>query len=83
MEVIAGAAACGVEIPESFADDMIAATEVMVPYKPSMRLDYDARRPMEIRTMYLNPVSEAARHGCPMPRVEALMRILSALEDKI
>ena len=82
MEVIAGAASCGVQIPESFADEMITATEVMAPYKPSMRLDYDAHRPMEIRTMYSNPLAEAARHACPMPKVEALMRLLSALEDQ-
>ena len=82
MEVIAGAAACGVSIPESFADEMIAATEVMVPYKPSMRLDYDAHRPMEIRAMYANPVAEAARHCCPMPKVEALMQLLSAIEER-
>ena len=50
-EVIEAAAACGATIPFDFIDKMIASTEKMTPYSPSMKLDYEASRPMEIDTM--------------------------------
>ena len=49
MEVIGAANALGVEgLDESFDDKMIRNTQVMVPYAPSMKLDHDFHRPMEI-----------------------------------
>jgi 2-dehydropantoate 2-reductase len=49
LEVIGAARHLGVQnIDESFADKMISTTDEMVPYSPSMRLDYDFHRAMEI-----------------------------------
>ena len=79
-EVIGGANANGVAIPLSFADDMLRSTDRMRPYKPSMRLDYDNRRPLEIQSIYTNPLLSARAHGSGMPRVEALERQLRFIE---
>lgn len=59
-------------IEDDFADAMIASTKKMVPYSPSMKLDYDHHRPMEIYYIYQKPFIEAARAGYDMKRVKFL-----------
>lgn len=81
LEVIGAAAACGVKgLDVSFADKQLAATDRMTPYKPSMKLDYDCGRPMEIDYLYTRPIANAAAAGYPMPRLQMLevqLRFLS------
>lgn len=73
LEVIHAAQACGVSnIDESFADKMIDNTLNMTPYSPSMKLDYDFHRPMEINYIYTQPLRLAREAGCPMPQLEML-----------
>lgn len=73
LEVIHAAWACGVTaISEDFADAMIQSTLNMVPYYPSMKLDYDFHRPMEIDYLYTRPLQIARQHGFVMPRLEML-----------
>ncbi len=83
LEVIDAAAACGVRgLDASYAEKMIGMTERMTPYKPSMKLDYDFRRPMEIDYLYSRPLALAEAAGCPMPRLrmlEAQLRFLSSV----
>lgn len=40
-------------IPESYADDILKMTRKMVPYSPSMKLDYEFKRPLEISYIIL------------------------------
>ena len=86
MEVITTARHLGVEgIEESFADKMIEMTDEMVPYSPSMRLDYDFHRPMEIDYLYTRPLQMARQAGHPMPKLEMLeaeLRFLQAAYSK-
>ena len=73
LEVIGAARHLGVEcIDESFADDMIKATDEMTPYSPSMKLDFDNSRPMEIDYLYTRPLQIAREAGFEMPRLEML-----------
>ncbi len=81
-DVVRGAKACGVEIRETYIQKMLDFTDAMTPYLPSMRLDYDAGRRMEIRTMYENPVETAARNGYEMATTRAVMQQLSFMEWK-
>ena len=77
MEVIGAANALGVEgLDESFADKMIRNTQVMVPYSPSMKLDYDFHRPMEIEFLYTRPIAEAraARRQSRLPEADGQSR---------
>ena len=71
-EVIEAAATCGATIPFDFIDKMIASTEKMTPYSPSMKLDYEASRPMEIDTMYTCPIQTARAAGYEMKKTAVL-----------
>jgi len=83
MEVIGAAQALGVkDLDESFADRMIEMTLSMTPYSPSMKLDYDFHRPMEIDYLYSNAIAEAHRAGYTMPCLEMLEAQLQFLQEK-
>ena len=82
MEVVTTAQHLGVKnIDESFVDKMIEMTDAMTPYSPSMRLDYDFHRPMEIYYIYSRPLEIAREAGCRMPKLEMLEAELRFLED--
>ncbi len=82
LEVIHTAQQLGVQgLDEEFADKMIETTRVMVPYSPSMKLDYDYRRPMEIHYLYTRPIEIARAAGIPMPKLEMLEQQLRFLEQ--
>ena len=82
MEVIGAAQALGVKnLDESFADRMIEMTLNMTPYSPSMKLDYDFHRPMEIEYLYKYAIAEAHSAGYSMPCLEMLEAQLEFLEE--
>ena len=73
LEVIGAAQALGVKnLDTRFADKMIANTIKMPPYSPSMKLDFDFHRPMEINYLYTRPIAEARVAGFAMPKLEML-----------
>ena len=73
LEVIGAAQALGVKnIDATFADKMIENTIKMVPYSPSMKLDYEYHRPMEIDFLYTNAIKAALSVGYTMPCLEML-----------
>ncbi len=83
MEVVNAAQHLGVKnVDAAFADKMIAMTDAMIPYSPSMRLDYDFHRPMEIYYLYTRPLQMAREAGCPMPKLEMLEAELRFLETE-
>jgi 2-dehydropantoate 2-reductase len=82
LEVIHGANRCGVELRESLAQKMIDMTLEMIPYAPSMKLDCDNRRPMEIEYIYTRPVGTAARAGFDMPKTAMLESQLRFIGDQ-
>ncbi|MBR4920907.1 MAG: 2-dehydropantoate 2-reductase [Prevotella sp.] len=73
MEVIGAANALGISaLTSEFADKMMAMTDAMVPYSPSMKLDFDFHRPMEIPYLYTRPIAEAKKVGFDMPKLAML-----------
>jgi 2-dehydropantoate 2-reductase len=78
-EVATAAACCARPIDKAFIKKMIADTEKMTPYAPSMKLDYDQGRPMEIEAIYGNPVRVARAAGTVMPATEHLYNQLKEL----
>ncbi|MDR0866470.1 MAG: putative 2-dehydropantoate 2-reductase [Candidatus Symbiothrix sp.] len=78
MEVMAGANACGIKYPieESFIHEMLEMTKQMTPYSPSMKLDYDHHRPMEIEYIYTRPLQKALQAGVNMRRIGMLEKQL-------
>ncbi len=80
-EVVLGAGACGYRFEEGAVDRMLEFTDRMTPYEPSMKLDWDFKRPMEIAYMYRNPLEAARRAGVGLPRIAMLMEELLFLEE--
>lgn len=73
MEIVNATRVLGVKnVDETFVEKMLVTTDVMVPYSPSMKLDYDFHRPMEIKYIYSRPLDIAEKAGCPMPSLRML-----------
>ena len=84
MEVIGAAQHLGVKnIDESFAQKMLEMTDAMTPYSPSMRLDYDFHRRMEIHYLYTRPIEIAREAGFDMPKLAMLEAELKFLDVTI
>jgi 2-dehydropantoate 2-reductase len=80
-EVIAGAKACGCSLPADFRDRMLKDTDAMAPYEPSMKLDRDSGRPMELEAIYGRTLAEIVRAGAAAPLIRALHAHLRFAEE--
>lgn len=80
-EVNAAAAACGHPVPDGTIPTMLDYTEKMKPYMPSMQLDRQHGRPMELNYMYDKPIALGTAAGVAMPETESLVAELRALEQ--
>lgn len=83
LEVIRGANACGVPLKESLAQQMIDMTIKMKPYAPSMKLDFDNRRPMEIEYIYSKPIEAARKAGFEMHKISMLEKQLRFIQSQM
>ncbi|MBQ3635940.1 MAG: 2-dehydropantoate 2-reductase [Bacteroidales bacterium] len=82
-EVVMAAQALGaVKVDEAFAEKMIATTRVMAPYSPSMRVDYDNKREMELKYLYEKPIEMAERAGVQMPKMRMLLAQLQFQQNR-
>jgi 2-dehydropantoate 2-reductase len=82
MEVVGASRALGVKgVDEAFVEKMIQMTDEMTPYKPSMKLDYDFHRPMEIDYLYSKGIRQAREAGYTMHKLEMLEQELRFLEE--
>jgi 2-dehydropantoate 2-reductase len=81
-EVMAGAAACGHLLADEMADQMLALTDSIDDYLPSMYLDNAQRRPMELEAMYAVPLDTVGKAGCSMPKVQTLYHALRFVEAR-
>jgi 2-dehydropantoate 2-reductase len=77
-EVVAGARACGVDLPEDFPLKMLASTRKMVAYEPSMKLDADAGHALEIEQVYSRPIRAIEEAGGEASRLKAIEALLIA-----
>jgi len=82
QEVIDGAVACGQPMPEGYAAKLLAATDRMPDYLPSMYHDFVQRRPLELQAIYAAPLAAAAQAGCELPRVQALYQALCFIDRR-
>jgi 2-dehydropantoate 2-reductase len=81
LEVIAAAGALGFEIPVAYAEEQIERTRTMAAYKASTLLDFELGRPLELESMFLEPLRRAQKAGVPVPRLTALCAVLQRLEQ--
>jgi 2-dehydropantoate 2-reductase len=82
VELLEAGRAQGFDIGMGFADKMLDDTAKMTPYKPSMKLDFELGRPMELEYIYERPIAIARRAGKPMPRIETLCAQLQFLDER-
>ncbi len=82
-EVAAAATAVARPIENAFIEKMIADTERMAPYAPSMKLDFDRGAPMEIEAIYGAPLRAAAAAGVDMPETRKLREQLKRLNPVV
>jgi len=79
-EVTDGAGACGKPIGEDFIQHMLELTDKMTPYRTSMKIDCDSRRPMEVEAIFARPLRAAQEAGMELPRIETLYRQLKYID---
>ena len=80
LEVIAVARGVGFAIPEAFAEVQIERTATMAAYKASTLIDFERGQPLELQSLFLEPLSHARRAGVAAPRLSALCAVLNALD---
>ena len=80
-EVIAIARAKGIEFPADQADRKIAITRPMGPYRTSMQIDRQERRPMEVEAILGYPLKIAAELSVPAPRMTSVYELLSLINN--
>ena len=82
VEVITAANTQGLTkaIPESYADSMLEFTDGMGVYKPSMQIDREEGRELEIQAIFRTPLEYGRQQGVNMPRVEMLATLLEQIE---
>jgi 2-dehydropantoate 2-reductase len=80
-EVIATANALGFLIPASLAESQISRTLCMGAYKASTLLDFERGLPLELESLFREPLRQAQRAGVPTPRLAALCALLTELES--
>ena len=82
QEVVEGAMACGHTLPEGFAGKLLASTDRMPDYLPSMYHDHVQRRPLELEAIYAAPLAAAEAAGCDLPRIRALYQALRFIDAR-
>jgi len=77
-EVVTAAAADGAQLDTHLIAAYLAKTKAMPSYAPSMLLDAEAGRPLELDAIYRLPLARAASHGVAMPETTRLLGDLEA-----
>jgi 2-dehydropantoate 2-reductase len=80
-EVVAGAKSYGRIIPDSFIQTMLDYTVKMKPYRTSMKIDYDERRPLEVEAIFGNPLRKAEAAGVNLPQINCIYQQLKFLDQ--
>lgn len=79
IEVIRSANALGCAIPETLAEKQIQRTRTMGAYKASTLVDFERGQPLELKSLFLEPLRQAKAAGMKVPRLEKLAEVLEAL----
>jgi 2-dehydropantoate 2-reductase len=82
QEVLRGAEACDRALPPEIINRMLSHTEKMTPYRTSMKIDFDEKRPLEIGAIFGNPLDMASRGGVELTRIRMLYQQLKFLDAR-
>lgn len=78
-EVIAAANGLGFPVPPSHADRLLALTRTMGAYRASTLLDFEKGLPLELDSLFQEPLRQAQAAGVTMPRLQAMCAVLQRL----
>ena len=79
-EVIAAAGALGLNISPAIAEKQIERTRTMGAYKASSLIDFERHQPLELESMFLEPLRQARAAGVSTPRLAALCDVLRRMD---
>ncbi len=71
-EVAIAARSCDRVITDRFIQKMLQDTAKMKPYRTSMKIDYEERRPLEVEAILGNPLRVAQQAGANLPMIAML-----------
>jgi 2-dehydropantoate 2-reductase len=81
-EVIAAANGQGFPVAATLADEMLQRTRCMGAYRASTLLDFERGLPLELDSLFREPLRRARNAGVRMPRLAALCAVLTALDRR-
>jgi 2-dehydropantoate 2-reductase len=80
QEVISAARAQKLDLPDALAEKQIARTRTMGAYRASTLVDFERGLPLELESLFLEPLRRGERAGTALPRLHSLSQILQALD---
>lgn len=81
-EVIQAARGRGHPLEDSLVELQIARTLTMGAYRPSTLIDFERGQPIELDSVFLEPLRQARDAGVPTPRLVRLAQLLQALQAR-
>lgn len=81
-EVIAAANAMGLGVSAELEQRHLASTRSMGPYRASTLLDFERGQPLELESLFLEPLRRAQAAGVSVPHLEALCSVLCAMDRR-
>ena len=81
-EVVTAARQLGFGLEESVIEDRIKQTREMGPYKASTLIDYERGQPLELNSLFMEPLRRAQIARVQTPRLAALCRLLAQLDPR-
>ncbi len=80
LEVVEAAKAVGCELPQGIIENQIERTLSMGAYKASTLLSFARGRPLELESLFMEPLRRAQHAGAVVPILHRLCEVLSQLE---
>lgn len=78
-EIVVTARALGLKVSDEVIETQITRTGSMGAYKASTLIDFERGQPLELESLFLNPLRHAKQAGVLTPRLEALCSLLQQL----
>ena len=78
-EIVLGAESQGLRIETDFIERLIRETRSMGSYRPSSLVDFVVGKPVELESIWGEPLRRAMNAGAELPKLETLYRLLKIL----
>jgi 2-dehydropantoate 2-reductase len=81
LEVIHAANRLRYSVSANLADQQIERTRSMGPYKASTLIDFERGQPLELESLFLEPLRQAQSAQAAVPHLQNLCRVLQQLDQ--